>query len=214
MEVTEVEIFGLEGSLVASGYPKSVDIENLKEESEKNKMRRAKVLAQSPKGEGHDNFLNGIIVSFDLKTTLKMWTQLQRYHFVDFVSSQSTMHMIANFDLASQCSARVDSSIISILADKISRYNYMLKEEELFIEKYGSKKKYKEMLLDCYLNILHNIPSGFLLNAKLVTNYRQLKTIYSQRKYHKLEEWREFCDWIETLPMADELILNKSGKKG
>ena len=50
-------------------------------------------------------------------------------------------------------------------------------------------------------------PCGFKLTAGMTTNYRQLKTIYAQRRTHRLPEWREFCAWVETLPMAKELIL-------
>ena len=58
-----------------------------------------------------------------------------------------------------------------------------------------------------YLEILYSNPCGFKLTAGMTTNYRQLKTIYHQRKTHRLPEWREFCAWVETLPMFKELCL-------
>ena len=58
-----------------------------------------------------------------------------------------------------------------------------------------------------YLRILYSNPCGFRLTAGMTTNYRQLKTIYAQRKNHRLPEWREFCHWIERLPMAEKLIV-------
>ena len=58
-----------------------------------------------------------------------------------------------------------------------------------------------------YLEILMSNPCGFELTARMTTNYRQLKTIYYQRRQHKLPDWREFCAWIETLPMFKELCL-------
>jgi hypothetical protein len=61
---------------------------------------------------------------------------------------------------------------------------------------------------DNYLNLLYNIPVGFRLTAGMTTNYRQLKTIYQQRRNHRLPEWQEFCDWVETLPLFPELCLN------
>ena len=60
-----------------------------------------------------------------------------------------------------------------------------------------------------YLEILYSNPCGFKLTARMTTNYRQLKTIYSQRKSHRLPEWRDFCKWIETLPLS-ELITGLS----
>ena len=54
--------------------------------------------------------------------------------------------------------------------------------------------------------MVYNIPLGFELTAGMITNYRCLRNIYFQRRNHRLQEWQVFCDWIETLPMADKLI--------
>lgn len=51
-----------------------------------------------------------------------------------------------------------------------------------------------------YLAVLYNVPVGLKLTARVSTNYLQLKTIYKQRHNHRLPEWREFCQWLETLP--------------
>lgn len=59
-----------------------------------------------------------------------------------------------------------------------------------------------------YLTLLYNCPTGAVLTAGITTNYQQLKTIYAQRKNHRLPEWRDFCKWIETLPYS-ELITGK-----
>ena len=59
-----------------------------------------------------------------------------------------------------------------------------------------------------YLRLLYNIPSGFELTARMTTNYRQLKTIYKQRKKHRLPDWHIFCDFIKKLPHS-ELITGK-----
>jgi len=119
---------------------------------------------------------------------------MERYHFVEFVSSQSTMHKITQFDLKKQCNAYVDDRIIEIVQEKINLYNTL-------------EDKSCETAKKLYLEILYNIPSGFELTARLTTNYRQLKTIYSQRKNHRLPEWRLFCDWIVTLPRFRKLCL-------
>ena len=60
-----------------------------------------------------------------------------------------------------------------------------------------------------YLQILYSNPCGFRLTARMTTNYRQLKTIYLQRRTHRLPEWRAFCAWIETLPYS-EFITGKT----
>ena len=76
-------------------------------------------LAQSAKGSGHDNWLGGVVVQFDLTFTVKAWTEAERYHFLDFVSSQSTMHRIARFDLRGQYDSHTDPRVVEIMDGKI-----------------------------------------------------------------------------------------------
>ena len=189
MVVSDVKIYGLEESIKASKYPMSVDISALDSEI----TPGIKKLAQCEKGTGHDNWLNGIVVQFDLTFTVKAWTEAERYHFLDFVSSQSTMHKITKFDLDKTYIEYVDPRMIDIMKELVADYN-----DDPSAEK--------------YLRILYSNPCGMKLAARMTTNYRQLKTIYAQRKTHRLPEWREFCDWIESLPYS-ELITGKEREK-
>ncbi len=148
----------------------------------------AEKLGATDIGSGHDCFLRGIIVTFDLTLPHYVLPQLQRYHFVEFVMSQSKMHSLKNFPVADMCVKEVDSRIISIVEDYQRQY-----EEDPTTENFRL--------------LLANVPLGFRLTASLVTNYSQLKTIYYQRRSHRLSEWRTICNWIETLPMFGELIL-------
>ena len=183
--ITDVKVYGLDESIKRSKYPMAVDIATLDCEL----TDRAQSLAQSGKGEGHDNWLNGVVVQFDLRYTVKAWTEAERYHFLDFISSQSTMHRIASFDLEKQYIEYVDPRMIEIMQELVDRYNGTKDQED-------------------YLRVLYSNPCGFRLIAGMTTNYRQLKTVYAQRKNHRLPEWKEFCAWIKTLPMAEELIIN------
>lgn len=183
-----VHVYGLNESIRASKYPMSVDTSKCTDEI----TDRVKALGAADKGSGHDNFLNGIIVQFDLTFTVKAWTEAERYHFFDFVSSQSTMHRIAKFDLDKAYIKYVDPRIVEIMKEKLAAYNAL---ED------GDYKKEK------YLEMLYSNPCGMKLTARMTTNYRQLKTIYYQRKNHRLPEWREFCKWIETLPCFKEMVL-------
>ena len=95
MLVNNVKVYGLEESIRRAKFPMSTDINELNTDL----TPGIEKLAQTPKGSGHDNWLNGVIVQFDLTFSLKAWTELQRYHFIDFISSQSTMHRITKFNL-------------------------------------------------------------------------------------------------------------------
>ena len=186
-------VYGLDESLVRAKYPMAVDTKTLTAEL----TPRIAKLATAEKGAGHDQFLTGIVVQFDLTFTVKAWTEAERYHFFDFVSSQSTMHRITKFDVDKQYIKYVDPQIINIMKKKIEKYNTLLETMP------------KEQLKEMYLEILYSNPAGFQLTAGITTNYRQLKTIYAQRKDHRLPEWREFCKWLETLPHS-EFITGKT----
>lgn len=178
--VSNWKVYGLEDSVRASKYPMAVNVEQCSAEI----TERVRNLAGCEKGSGHDQFLTGIVVQFDLTFSIKAWVEAERYHFLDFVSSQSTMHRITKLDPVRQCNSYVRQETITLLRDLIADYNANPTPEN-------------------YLRVLYNVPVGFRLTARMTTNYRQLKTIYAQRRTHRLPEWREFCTWIETLPYAE-----------
>ena len=198
MVVQNVNVYGLEDSIKRAKYPMSINTDELNVELTKG----IKALGQSKQGSGHDQFLTGIVVQFDLTFTVKAWTEAERYHFLDFVSSQSTMHRIARFDLDNAYIEYVDNRIIQIVKEKVERYNRLVA-----MKPEANIPEYEQEIADAYLEILYNNPCGFKLTAGMTTNYRQLKTIYHQRRSHRLPEWREFCKWIESLPMFKELCL-------
>ena len=191
--LTNIEVYGLENSVKASKYPMSTDITSLSDEITPTVVK----LGQAPAGSGHDQYLTGIIVQFDLTFTVKAWTEAERYHFFDFVSSQSTMHRITRFDLDKAYVEYVDPRIVEIMRQKIDEYNALCEAEDDDHDLVSGK----------YLEILYSNPCGFRLTARMTTNYRQLKTIYHQRKNHRLPEWRQFCAEIEELPHFREICI-------
>ena len=188
--IKNVQIYGLEESIRASKFPMAVDTDKCTSEI----TERTISLGSAATGTGHDNFLKGIIVQFDWTFTPKCSVEVERYHFIDFVSSQSTMHRITKFDLDKAYIEYVDKAIINRMKCLVERYNAMTKEQQ-------NSDEGKEL----YLKILYSNPCGMFLTARMTTNYQQLKTIYQQRRYHRLPEWQWFCDWCETLPYFLEL---------
>ena len=126
MEVKNVAVYGIYESMIASGYPmlaktpsERVFFEEasvlyalgvLKDDSlkETKDFKRINKLANAPLGSGHANALKGIIVQFDVDFTIKVWTEAERYHFFDFVSSCSTMHRLKSMDLDNGYCEHVD----------------------------------------------------------------------------------------------------------
>lgn len=199
MKVTNTRVYGLEESIVASGYPmlskpyteqeftEEVDTlsKDLKESNFENKhFKRMCKLASAPSGSGHSNALKGIIVQFDLEFPRYVWNQAQRYNFLDFVSSMSQMHRIKM--LALDSNNDVSDASLKVALEFVELYE----KGEITID-------------EC----LANMPQGVELTARMSTNYLQLKTIYHQRKTHRSRHWKEFCAWVEKLPFATEFIL-------
>ena len=200
MKIDKVKVYDLEESIEASKYPMVIDVDNCNDEITNTVCK----LGQCEIGSGHGNYLNGIRVAFNLTASEKFWPQIQRYHFIDFVSSQSTMHRITKFNIEAQCNKYVDRRIIYFLEEKVNEYNRLC---ELQKQEYNADRQF---LIDEQFNkIIYNVPSGFELTARLTTDYQQLKTIYYQRRNHRLKEWRDFCDWILTLPHFKELCIKE-----
>lgn len=191
-QITNVKVYGLEESVRATKYPMSTDVSKATSDITKG----IQSLYCSAIGSGHDCGLKGVVVQFDLTMTPKMSVELERYHFIDFVSSQSTMHKITSFDLDKAYIEYVDPRAIEIIKEKVAAYNKI-------------QKKDSEEARRLYLEILYTNPCGMYLTARMTTNYLQLKTIYSQRKNHRLPEWKVFCKWCETLPHFMEFCFHK-----
>lgn len=201
--ISNVKIYDLEESLIASGYPMRTKkiIHDLNTQDFERGERLVKATLKG--NTAHHQFLTGIRVNFDLTFTNKAWVEAERYRFLEFVSSQSTMHRITKFDLDGQYIEYVDPRIIEIMKEKVERYNRLveLRPETLIPE-------YEDEIKEAYLEILYSNPAGFKLTARMTTNYRCLRNIYIQRRNHRLPEWRAFCRWIETLPYANLFLIN------
>lgn len=184
--IKNVKVYGIDESIKASKYPMTVDIDSV-DSSITNTVVK---LGQSSSGSAHDNYLKGIVVQFDLGFTIKAWTEAERYHWFEIVSSQSTMHRINKMDPRYSCVPYVSPIIIDELNRLIDKYN-------------------NDPTLENYLSMIYSVPVGLKLYARITTNYLQLKTIFYQRNTHRLPEWRILCNFIKELPKFSELILNK-----
>ena len=203
--VSNVRVYDMDECFHAAGYPMRTFTDW--EETRESELKRGAILSHAADWQGaHDQFLTGVRVSFDLTFTNKAWVEAERYRFLEFVSSQSTMHRIAKFDVRNQYNEYVDPRIIEIMEEKVAEYNKLVANKPGPEAATELLEDYSKLITQKYLEILYSNPAGFKLTARLTTNYRCLKNIWRQRRNHRLPEWREFCKWIETLPYAKELI--------
>ena len=194
LEISNWKVYDLEESINACRYsmfneiPEEIDFEK--------SLERAKKLAKCPTNSGECNFLCGIRVAYDIKYPQYISPELQRYHFNDIVTSQSKMHKLLKMNLEKCCNKYVTKETIDNLNKYIQEYNVIHQVGSSTLEWYHK-----------WMTVISNCPMGLELTMRCTTNYLQLRTIYHQRKHHKLiEDWGAYCSWIETLPYAKEFI--------
>lgn len=189
MKITNVKVYDLKESVIACrNAMRLVPPEYTDEEFEKS-FERAKKLCIASTGEVrcHANFRTGIRVSFDIEYPNYISPEMQRYHWFDIVTSSSKMHRLMQMDFDKCCNKWVTTQTKEQMKALIAAYN-------------------DERTEDNFMRVLSNCPQGIMLFMRVSTNYEQLRTIYLQRKNHRLPCWRSFCKWIETLPYSKELI--------
>jgi len=206
--ITNVQVYGLDESIYRSGYPMlqtapteaefRETVASIRADREGGRenfhLKRAVQLANA-RGGGHNQFLTGITVAFDLTISNKAWVEAERYRFLNFISSMSSMHRAAHFRIGACCNEHTDQRAIQAAEARQTVYH----EIDGALDPQGKKA--------AYLDLLYSIPAGFELMAGMVTNYRCLRNIYEQRRHHRLPDWHVVCDWIEGLPMAGEFIV-------
>ena len=220
LEFSNVKVYDLRESIISCRNAMRLEAPDYNSEEEFNKgLDRAKKLVNASKNDSnvkcHDNFLTGIRVSFDMKYTQYISKQFQRYHWFDYVSSSSLMHRITKMDFSKCCNKYVSQASIDEVTKWVNVYNNILNNH---IEEYvfdTSKEKfhtyaYKDTIYTAFMLVISNCPMGTELFVRVSTNYKQLQTIYYQRKHHKLhEDYNAFIDMVKSLPYAKELILSE-----
>ena len=150
-------------------------------------IKRALNLGSAKSGSGHSNFCKGILVSFNMKADQSFWLQWERYNFQNTVSSHSSMYCITKFDVEDVFSEYVDPRVLEVLKELIDEYNSNPTPEN-------------------FHKVIHNCPEGLQLTRRVTTNYLQLKTMYEQRKHHKMFAWnKDFVRLVESLPLFFEI---------
>ena len=217
VEIDNIKVYDLRECVIASGFAMRIEKPEYTQEEFEKSLPRAMKLAKAGGGSGHSNFRKGIRVSFDIKYPQYFTPELQRYGFLDIVTSSSKMHRLINMDLDVACTKYVTNGSIYELKHHISNYNSIKNNEDFKIADFMLRDgehlittDKSEALYWAFMFCINNCPMGLELFMRCSTNYEQLATIYRQRKNHKLkEDWVEgFCnDFICQLPYAKQLIL-------
>ena len=163
-------------------------------------------------GNEHMKFMRQIFISVDITAPLYWWKEFDTYKVGTVANSTSTMHKLAAAPITKEVFDfdGLDLIVAEGTAPHSSGWEYRFEDyiEDIVTMCETLRLKYIETNNKFYWRALIQIlPSAFLQTRTVTMSYANLRNIYFQRKNHKLKEWHQFCDWITTLPYANELII-------
>lgn len=167
-----------------------------------NDLKLMKSLSKA--GDDHGKFLRMINVTMDITAPLYWWKEFDTYKVGTVSNSCSTMHKIQEKEFTFDDFSHehildftdiTRESPLDVLANVISELNYCRK---LYLK--SKDKRY-------WWQMIQLLPSSYNQKRTIQLNYQVLKTMYHARKNHKLDEWREFCKWCESLPYFKEICI-------
>lgn len=159
-----------------------------------NDLTLAKKLCRA--GSDHRKFMRQILVSADITAPLYWWKEFDTYKVATVANSTSTMHKIhaKPFELSDFSADKLSDGALAAFRAYI---DYMEATRLRFVETKDKRDWY---------DLIQLLPSSYNQLRTVTMNYETLVNIYYARRAHKLDEWHVFCDWIRTLPYADDLI--------
>lgn len=200
IKIEYVEIYGWKAAIIGMRNPMNswakddsvIDKLGLVDIGENN-LKLMKSLVKA--GSDHSKFMRMINVTLDIVAPLYWWKEFDTYKVGTVRNSCSTMHKIHDKEFTlDDFSCEHCPSYMNGIKETLEAFR------KLYLE--TNDKKY-------WYTIIQLLPSGYNQRATVQLNYAVLRNMYHSRKAHKLDEWREFCKWIETLPYAKELICDE-----
>ena len=148
-------------------------------------------------GSDHRKFIRQIFVSVDITAPLYWWKEYDTYKVATVANSTSTMHKIHSKEFSIE-----DFSHDHLTEEGMESLKRTVEDLERIRLRFLEEKNKED-----WYSIIQLLPSSYQQMRTCTMNYESLINMYFSRKSHKLEEWHTFCDWIQTLPYAKELIL-------
>ena len=159
-------------------------------------------------GTDHRKFMRMMPVFVRITAPLYWWKEFDTYKVGTVANSCSTMHKIQrkefttddfsceHLDIRTKALLEVTIKILNDYRKLYIEYN----PDDFEIKGCPSKK-------DIWWQMIQSLPSSYNQTRNVMLNYEVLANMYHSRKNHKLDEWREFCKWIEDLPYSDLIIM-------
>jgi len=162
----------------------------------------------------HRKFLRQIMVSVDITAPLYWWKEFDTYKVGTTANSTSTMHKLASTPITLDCFETDDYDDMVDIFNNPSPMEYPLHDfiscaDGLLDMLESLRVKYNETKDKRYWKeLVRWLPNGWLQTRTVTMNYENLRSMYHQRKNHKLTEWHSFCEWVKSLPYAQEFIID------
>lgn len=159
-------------------------------------------------GTEHRKYLRMIQVYVDITAPLYWWKEFDTYKIGTVCNSCSTMHKIHSKeftwdDFSHEHLTHTDAFHMDANEDALNALQVVINALNY------NRKKYLETKDKTYWwQMIQLLPSSYNQKRTVMLNYEVLASMYHQRKNHKLDEWRTFCEWIKTLPCS-ELITGE-----
>ena len=148
-------------------------------------------------GNEHAKFRRMLNVTMDITAPLYFWKEFDTYKVGTVSNSCSTMHKIHSKEFTLD-----DFSVEHLYTNNLEAFGTIISALNEAREVYLKTKEKED-----WWQMIQLLPSSYNQRRTVQLNYEVLNHIYHQRKSHKLDEWREFCDYIlKTLPYSEELI--------
>ncbi len=169
-----------------------------------NDQKLMKSLAKA--GSTHAKYRRMIMVSLDITAPLYWWKEFDTYKVGTVANSCSTMHKIhaKKFTLDDFSHEHLSGSNKALLDDIIFTLNL---NRNAYINHDFDDPKYS------WWQMIQLLPSSYNQKRTVMLNYEVLSHMYHDRKDHKLDEWRDFCKWIETLPFSEIITEEESSEE-
>ena len=167
-----------------------------------NDMKLMKQLVKA--GSDHSKFMRMITVTADITAPMYWWKEMDTYKVGTVRNSCSTMHTIHKkpFEL-NDFSMEYVTEMSGEYPDQTIAQSIVNLCENYRKECLRSKDK------RVWYALIQLLPSSYNQRATWQANYAVLRNIYHARKNHKLDEWREFCAWVESLPYSELITYSK-----
>ena len=166
-------------------------------------------------GTDHRKFMRMLPVYVRITAPLYWWKEFDTYKVGTVANSCSTMHKIQAKEFTmddfscEHIHIRQSTDVLKETIDALNVFRDVYLNGGILSYENGNKKCYGKNDKEIWWQMIQLLPSSYNQTRNVMMNYEVMANIYKSRKDHKLDEWRNFCKWIEDLPYSELITGGK-----